>query len=134
MRTALALMIVVAVAPQIASAHVVRHNSIPESYWGTWAPGQGECTGDDKAAIVLTAKSYVGPAGTCSVDYVSETPTPKGSTYSARLLCPGTKAQKQSVYNLIFRSDAGGGISVGATFTGLKGHRRCSASTPPKQQ
>jgi hypothetical protein len=129
MRTAFVLMVVVAVAPQVASAHVVRHNSIPEVYWGTWSPG-ATCSADDKAAIVLTAKGYVGPAGNCSVDYVSETATPKGSTYSARLLCPGTGAHKKTVVNLIFRSDADGGISAGPTFVSLKAHRRCSASDP----
>jgi len=114
--------------PQAATAHVVRHNSVPEAYWGTWIPDTGACSADDKSAIVLTAKDYVGPAGKCSVDYVSETPAPKGAAiYSARLLCPGTGAQKK-VVNLIFRSDAGGGISAGPTFASLKTHRRCSES------
>jgi hypothetical protein len=128
-RTALVLMAVVAVAPQVARAHVVRHNSVPEAYWGTWSPGAA-CSADDKSAIVLAAKTYVGPAGNCSVDYVSETATPKGSTYSARLLCPGTGARKKTVANLIFRSDADGGISAGPTFESLKAHRRCSTSDP----
>jgi hypothetical protein len=34
-------------------------------------------------------------AGSCAVDYLNETPSPKGSTYSARLLCPGTGAKPQ---------------------------------------
>ena len=131
MRTAFALMAAVAIAPQVASAHVVRHSSIPEIYWGTWAPGRDACNVDDKAAFVLSAKAYVGPAGNCSVDYVSETATPKGSTYSARLLCPGTGAQKKrTVSNIIFRSDADGGMSAGSSFAGLKAHRRCSTSDP----
>ena len=90
MRKALVLAFVIAVAPQVASAHVVRHNSIPEAYLGTWAPGEGACSADDKTAFVLSAKGYVGPAGNCSLEYVSETPSPKGSTYSARLNCPAT--------------------------------------------
>jgi hypothetical protein len=130
MRTAFALMVVVAIAPEVASAHVVRHNSIPEVYWGTWTPGEGACGTDDKTALVLSAKAYVGPAGNCSVDYVSETATPEGSTYSARLLCPGKGAQKRTVANLIFRSDAGGGISAGSSFESLKAHRRCSTGDP----
>ena len=128
MRTAFVLTLVVAIAPHVASAHVVRHNSIPEAYWGTWGPGA--CSADDKAAIVLSAKAYVGPAGKCSVDYVSETASPNGSTYSARLLCPGMGAQKNTVANLIFRPGVDGGISVGPTFASLKAHRRCSERDP----
>ena len=132
MRKLFVLAVIAAVAPQIANAHVVRHNSIPEVYWGTWSTGEGACGDGDKAAIVLAAKTYVGPAGTCAVDYVSETPSPDGATYSARLLCPGTGAKaKKTVVNLIFRSDGSGGMSAGASFAGLKAHRRCSASSPP---
>jgi hypothetical protein len=130
MRKAFVLMVVVAIAPQVGRAHVVRHNSIPEVYWGTWAPGQGACSADDKSAFVLSAKGYVGPAGNCSLDYLSEIPTRDGATYSARLQCPATGARKKTVYNLIFRSDAGGGISAGPTFASLKAHRRCSVSDP----
>jgi hypothetical protein len=121
---------IVALAPFAAGAHVVRHNSVPEIYWGTWSPGEGACGADNKSAIVLSAKSYVGPAGNCSVDYVSETPGPNGAIYSARLLCPGAGAQKKTVANLIFRSDADGVISAGSSFAGLKAHRRCAASEP----
>jgi len=128
MRKTLVLFLV-AVAPQVASGHVVRHNSIPEVYWGTWSPG-ATCSADDKAAFVLSAKGYVGPAGNCSLDYLSETAAPKGAIYSARLLCPGTGTQKKSVVNLIFRSDADGVISAGATFASLKEHRRCAAIDP----
>lgn len=129
MRKALILTFVVALAPLAASAHVVRHNSVPEVYWGTWVSGEGACSADNKSAIVLSAKEYVGPAGKCSVDYVSETPGANGAIYSARLLCPATGAQKK-IANLIFRSAADGGISAGPTFARLKAHRRCSASAP----
>ena len=40
----------------VATADVVRHSSIPESYWGKWV-GAAE-TGTDKSVIVLSAKSY----------------------------------------------------------------------------
>jgi hypothetical protein len=132
MRKTFVLAVIAALAPPIANAHVVRHNSIPEAYWGTWSPGEGACGEGDKSAIVLSAKAYVGPAGSCAVDYVSETPSPNGATYSLRLLCPGAGTPaKKTVATLIFRSDGGGGISAGATFAGLKAHRRCSASSPP---
>ena len=134
MRRILLLAFFAGIAPQAATAHVVRHNSIPEAYWGTWMPGTAACSADAKTAIVLTAKDYVGPAGNCSVDYVSETATPQGPLYSARLLCPGTDAQaRKKVVNLMFRSDAGGGISAGATFSGLKALHRCSDSESAKK-
>ena len=133
MRKTFVMALVAAVAPPVASAHVVRHNSVPETYWGTWAPGEGACSAADKAAIVLSAKAYVGPAGSCAVEAVSETPSPNGGTFSLRLRCPGSgaQAQKQTVVNLIFRADGNGGISAGPTFEKLKAHRRCSASSAP---
>ena len=134
MRKTFVLAVIAMLAPLMANAHVVRHNSIPEAYWGTWSPGEGACGDGDKAAIVLAAKTYVGPAGSCAVDYVSETPNPNGATYSVRLLCPGAGTPaKKTVVNLIFRSDGAGGISAGATFATLKAHRRCSASAPAKK-
>jgi hypothetical protein len=35
MRKTFVMALVAAVAPPVASAHVVRHNSVPEAYWGT---------------------------------------------------------------------------------------------------
>ena len=114
MHKGLVLAVVATLAPQVATAHVVRHNSIPELYWGTWAPGDGECSAGDKSAIVLAARTYAGPSGSCAVDYVSETPGPDGAIYSARLMCPspGAKAKK-TVVNLIFRSDGADRVSFG---------------------
>src|SRR5262249_5017256 len=72
MRKAAFLVVFIAASvPQAASAHVVRHGSIPETYQGTWAPDPAACN-DQKAIIVLTAKAYTGPSGSCVVDYVSE--------------------------------------------------------------
>ena len=131
MRKMLIPALIAAVVPQAATAHVVRHGSVPETYWGTWAPGEGGCSAGDKSAIVLAAKTYVGPAGTCAVDYVSETPSAKGSTYSIRLLCPAAGAQaKKNVVNVIFRADGAGGISAGPTFESLVAHQRCPTVTP----
>jgi hypothetical protein len=81
MRNAFVLTLIVAAVPQAASAHVVRHSSVPEVYWGTWAPGEGECGASEKTAIVLSAKAYTGPSGSCAVDYVSETATPSGALF-----------------------------------------------------
>jgi hypothetical protein len=129
------LALIVTLAPHVASAHVVRHASVPEAYWGTWAPGEGECTASDKSAIVLAARTYAGPAGSCAVDYVSETPSPKGALFSARLLCPSPGAQaKKTVVNLMFRSDGADKVSFGPAFDGMKAHRRCAATTPAAKQ
>jgi hypothetical protein len=130
-----ALALIVAAAPQLASAHVVRHNSVPEAYLGTWAPGEGECGAGDKAAIVLSAKTYAGPSGSCAVDYVSETPSEKGALFSVRLLCPSPRGQaKKTVVNLLFRSDGADQVSFGPSFAGLKAYRRCVAAAPAAKQ
>src|SRR5262249_27524122 len=126
MRSMFLLAFIGSIVPQLASAHVVRHNSVPEAYRGTWAPG--ECGASDKAAIVLAAKTYAGPSGSCAVDYVSETASEKGSLFSVRLLCPSPSGQaKKTVVNLLFRSDGADQVSFGPSYAGLKAYRRCAA-------
>jgi hypothetical protein len=119
-----------------AAAHVVRHGSIPEAYRGTWAPTSATCKDADKAAIVLSAKAYAGPAGSCIIDYVSETAEPRGSTFSARMQCsnPQGQAQKKTIANLIMRPDGADRISVGPGFESLKAYQRCSAGEPGTKQ
>ena len=132
MPRAFLLVVIAALAPQVATAHVVRHSSIPEAYRGAWAPVETDCK-DDKSVITLSAKAYIGPAGSCMVDYVSG---PSGAIYSARLQCPGSgvQAQKKTIVNLIFRSADAGQILVGPTFESLAAHRRCSASGAAAKQ
>jgi len=129
--------LVAALAPQITAAHVVRHNSIPEGYWGTWVPGAGPCKDGDPSAMVLSANAYVGPAGSCIVDFVSETPSARGATYSARLQCSNQGAQaqqKKTVVNLIIRPDGTTQIAAGPDFNSLKSYHRCSPSQPSVKQ
>jgi hypothetical protein len=135
MRKAALLVFIAASAPQVASAHVVRHNSIPETYRGTWAADPAGCN-DAKAIIVLSAKAYAGPAGTCVVDYVSETAEPRGSTFSARMQCsnPPGQAQKKTMANLIMRPDGADRISLGPGFDSLKTYQRCSQGAPAGKQ
>jgi len=135
MRKATLLVFIAAFAPQVASAHVVRHSSIPEIYRGTWAPDPAVCK-DERATIVLSAKAYVGPAGSCVVDYVSETAEPRGSTFSARMQCsnPQGQARKKTTANLIMRPDGADRISLGPGFDSLKAYQRCSQSAPAAKQ
>jgi len=135
MRKAALLVFIAAFVPQAAAAAkggIKVLNSIPDAYWGTWAPGVGRpCKEGDTEAIVLSAKAYAGPLGKCDVASVSETPSPKGSTYSARLQCadPG-QAQKKTPANLIIRPGDANQISVGPGFESLRTYQRCSESTP----
>jgi hypothetical protein len=116
---------VVALAPDMASADV-RHDSIPKSYWGTWAADAEACT-DEKSRLMLAAKSYISPEVTCTVDYVSEIAGSSGATYSARLQC-SSRAEpsgKPTVANLIIRPDGTDRMSAGPSFTSLKVYQRC---------
>jgi hypothetical protein len=134
MRKVALLVFIAAFAPQAGAAArggIKVLNSIPDAYWGTWAPGVGPCKDGDTEAIVLSAKAYAGPLGKCDVASVSETPSLKGSTYSARLRCadPG-QAPKKTTANLIIRSGDANQISVGPAFESLRNYQRCSESTP----
>jgi hypothetical protein len=125
------LALIAALTPAIADAREIRRDAMPEAFRGTWAPGSDACKQGDASAIVLSAKTYVGPAGNCAIDYVTEIPGRPDPIYSARMRCSGSGAQARikTVANLIIRRD-GAGISAGPTFESLVAHRRCEAETP----
>jgi hypothetical protein len=124
----LVLAIVVALVPPAVSAREIRHDAVPDIFWGTWAPGADACKEKDKP-IVLSKKAYAGPAGTCDIDYVTEIPGRGGAIYSARMRCSGSSAgaQAKTIANLIIRPEDGGQISAGPTFESLVAYRRCPA-------
>ena len=131
MRNMTLLATMVVLLPNLAVAHVVRHSSIPQSFWGTWGAGAAQCATADKQTIVLSAKTYVSAAAQCDVEYVSETPSPKGSTYSASLKCSDSSAAspKKAGMTLIFRSAGDGRMSAGSDFASLVDYRRCAANS-----
>src|SRR6516225_7093793 len=99
MRKVALLVFIAAFAPQAGAAArggIKVLNSIPDAYWGTWAPGVGPCKDGDTEAIVLSAKAYAGPLGKCDVASVSETPSRRGATSPPRLrgADPGKKKKK----------------------------------------
>jgi hypothetical protein len=131
MRSTSLLALIAAFSLQVADAREIRRDAIPKAFWGTWATSADACKTGDKSAIVLTVKSYAGPAGSCDVDFVMETPGQGGATYSARMRCPGAQPQTRTVANLIIRPGADGQISLGPTFDSLAAHRPCPAGAPP---
>ena len=133
MRKAALLVFIAALVPQVATAYVLRRSSIPEAYWGTWAPADTTCKdADESITLVLSAQAYVSSATSCAVEYVSETPSPKGPTYSAHLLCsnPTGEVQKKTSTDLIIRPGDANQIYVGPDFSSLKPYQRCSAGGP----
>ena len=127
MRIASSLVAVVVLASPAALADIKRHASVPEALQGTWGAGADGCKPDDKSVIILAAKSYTGANAKCSIDWVSETASPRGPTYSAHMQCSAPPAQKASVSNLIIRPDSADKISVGADFSHLTAYQRCPA-------
>jgi hypothetical protein len=130
MRTIPFLAFIAVLSSQVADAREIRRDAVPESFWGTWAPTTGACKDGDKPPIVLSAKSYAGPAGNCVVDFVMEVP---GPVYSARMSCPGAQPNTKTTANLIIRPGTPEQISLGPTFDSLATHRRCPAGEPTKQ-
>jgi hypothetical protein len=115
--------------PQVAVSYGVRLSAIPEAYWGAWVPAADVCHDANKSAIVLLAKAYVTSAVSCAVNYVAETPTPKGPIYSARLQCSnGAGRAPKKAANLIIRPGETNQIAIGPAFDSLKLYQRCSAN------
>ena len=107
----------------VATADVVRHGSIPESYAGTWIASAG--TGPDKSVIGLSAKTYVGPEASRSVDMVSQTAGARGSIYSAHLQCFSEREGNRTAANLVWPRNINW-IAVGPGLTSLRIFDRCS--------
>lgn len=114
-----------------AQADVKRHEFIPESFRGSWAPGTDACKNGDKSIVVVAAKSYTSLDANCTVGWVSETAAARGPVYSAHLQCskPGDNAQK-TPSDVIFIAKDVNHISIGPRFSDVKDYRRCSESEP----
>src|SRR5947207_10166673 len=85
MRTVFVL--VSALLPSVSLADSVRHLSVPERFWGTWAPDTDLCR-DHKAIFVVSAKGYVTSQASCTVQWVTETGATAGRSNSAPLRRP----------------------------------------------
>jgi hypothetical protein len=126
MRTAIVFLS--ALLPSVALADSVRHQSVPERFWGTWAPDTDLC-GDHKAIFVVSAKGYVSSQASCTVQWVTETAGGGGSIYSAHMRCsnPDTPDEITEVNRLIVANERGE-LSAGPDFSQLKTYRRCPAN------
>jgi hypothetical protein len=131
MRAIAILATAAALVAHAAFADVKRHEFIPESLRGSWAPSTEVCKNADKSIIVLAAKAYTSSEAKCTVVWVSETAAARGPTYSAHLQCskPDDEAHKTQS-DVIFVPKAVDQISIGPRFSDLKDYQRCSASEP----
>ncbi|OLB73057.1 MAG: hypothetical protein AUI16_18560 [Alphaproteobacteria bacterium 13_2_20CM_2_64_7] len=68
-----------------ALADSVRHPSVPERLWGTWAPSADLCT-DSKSTFVVSAKGYVTSQANCAIQWLSAGPDFKD--LKSYRLCP----------------------------------------------
>jgi hypothetical protein len=126
MRTAIPLIVLIAISSQAAIADIKRHASVPEALQGSWAASADACKSADKSGISLGANAYVGPAGNCTVLWLSETAGPQGAIYSVHLRCPNDRTQQEwSESDLVVRPDDANQISVGPDFSSLKTYQRC---------
>ena len=103
------------VMSDVATADVVRHSSIPDQYWGTWVNAE-------ESVIVLSANSYVSRETNCSVQWVSQTASARGSIYSVHLKClsPTGGAGTNVTSDLIIWPEKIDQISVGPDFKNLR--------------
>ena len=128
MRLLVPLTIIAFLMPLAAEAQLVRHNSIPETYWGTWAPADANCQDAKKSSIAVSAQAYESSTTSCVVKYVRRIPGPKGPTCSARLQCTSREGEPQAeaIANLIIRPSDPDRIFMGAEFASLKLYQRCA--------
>ena len=64
--------------PGATFADSVRHLSVPERFWGIWAPSTDLCR-DDKSIFVVSVKGYVTAQASCTIHSGSlKQPAPMG--------------------------------------------------------
>jgi hypothetical protein len=108
-----------------ALADSVRHLSVPERLWGTWAPSAALCT-DSKSTFVVSAKGYVTSQANCAIQWVTETAGADGPIYSAHMRCASrAEPQETTEVNQIIVSNDRGQLSAGPDFKDLKSYRLC---------
>jgi hypothetical protein len=110
--------------PSLADS--VRHLSVPERFWGTWAPSAELCR-DDKAVITVSPKGYTTAQSSCAIQWVTETAGADGAIYSAHMRCTllsGPQQEPEEV-NRIIIAKADGKVSAGPDFHELRSLQRC---------
>ena len=108
-----------------ALADSVRHLSVPERLWGTWAPRADLCS-DSKSTFVVSAKGYVTSQANCAIQWVTETGGADGPIYSSHMRCASrAEPQETTEVNQIIVSNDRGQLSAGPDFKDLKSHRLC---------
>jgi hypothetical protein len=127
--TIMSLAIIVGFATQCAHADIVRHASIPKSFWGKWAATVDDCDKAGKYSVVLSAKAYVSMERSCTVDWVAESPGRAAPIYSAHLLCAvAGDPSKKIISNVMLQQDNSSQISTGVDFKSLEPLQRCSTN------
>jgi hypothetical protein len=127
MRSACLVAVVAALASPAAVADV-RHPTIPEALWGSWAPGADDCKKGSKSLVVVAGKTYASSDGECTVAWVSETAGTQGSIYSARLACPTADGKRKSASDVLLVPKGTDQLSIGTHFRKLADYRRCPRS------
>jgi hypothetical protein len=126
MRILVTLVSVVLSGPSLADS--VRHLSVPERFWGTWAPSPGLCR-DKRSTVIVTEKGYVTSEASCEIQWLTETAGGSGPIYSAHMRCTSlTAPDEKTELNRIILPKEGGQLSAGPDFQDLTHYQRCPAN------
>jgi hypothetical protein len=127
MRMAALIPAISAVALQAAVADEVHRNMFMGTLIGTWAQSADLCAKDDKSNFSIAASNYTGPDGSCAVETIVETASPKGTSYSVRGRCAATPQDQSRFVSTLMRPDGADTMSIGSSFEDLKSYQRCPA-------
>src|SRR5262249_37858861 len=126
MRTAIVLVCLLLSGATLADS--VRHLSVPERFWGAWAPSTDLCR-DDKSVLVVSAKGYVTSQANCTIQWLTETTRAEGPIYSAHMRRSNPPAHQTPTEAIrVVRPNDRGELSAGPDFRQLKVYRRCPSN------
>ena len=127
MRTLIVVFVsVVLSGPSVADS--VRHLSVPERFWGTWAPSPDLCR-NKKSIFVVSERGYVTSEASCAIQWLTETAGANGPIYSAHMRWTSlTAPDEKTELNRIILPKEGGQLSAGPDFQDLTHYQRCPAN------
>lgn len=130
MRIAPLAILAAVVCTTAASASEVRILDLPDSVRGAWAPSDDACKGSAPGKVDIAAKMHTAANASCTIAWITVTPSRDGPVYSARSVCTRSSGEKEPASYLVVTPLSDDKLLVRMPDASLEGrlvtYRKCS--------